>query len=318
MEVNDNTGPRRPGRPRNKRVFYLPEHPRATEILRIIRSPGHNTLPNIIGHDSGFPSRDEPSTSSFYAASILTLLKPWRHPHDLKSSEETWEDALQTFLQTCSEKERDIISNLQHFHSCRQMDAENVEELDPSDDCPQISAYDDADSDSELGEDITVPDVLNCTPPTDDNIENARLQKTVPREYRYASHAVASGRIAGVFDAVRSSELAQSVTTATGGQLVRLGNWLDALKVNAANLFNPNQVPEYQPNQTELADVIRLNQDHDSSTVLPVRTSELAESSIAALDPSCLLPDQRRAYDIITWHLEQTLAGERVWLTCVL
>jgi hypothetical protein len=28
-----------------------------------------------------------------------------------------------------------------------------------------------------------------------------------------------------------------------------------------------------------------------------------------AVDPSCLLKDQRRAYDIIDWHLSETLAG---------
>ncbi|KAH7930557.1 hypothetical protein BV22DRAFT_1000524, partial [Leucogyrophana mollusca] len=33
------------------------------------------------------------------------------------------------------------------------------------------------------------------------------------------------------------------------------------------------------------------------------------EEHVTAVDPSCLLKDQRRAYDIINWHLAETLAN---------
>ncbi|KAG2738880.1 hypothetical protein P692DRAFT_201730439, partial [Suillus brevipes Sb2] len=32
---------------------------------------------------------------------------------------------------------------------------------------------------------------------------------------------------------------------------------------------------------------------------------------MSPIDPSCLLKDQRRAYDIIDWHLSETLEGHK-------
>lgn len=40
--------------------------------------------------------------------------------------------------------------------------------------------------------------------------------------------------------------------------------------------------------------------------------SESSEASLTPVDPSMLRYDQFRAYDIITWHLDQTLAGRKI------
>ncbi|KAF8424995.1 hypothetical protein L210DRAFT_874447, partial [Boletus edulis BED1] len=34
--------------------------------------------------------------------------------------------------------------------------------------------------------------------------------------------------------------------------------------------------------------------------------------NLTAVDPNQLLPDQRRAYDIINWHMEETQSGKNV------
>ncbi|OJA10046.1 hypothetical protein AZE42_07691 [Rhizopogon vesiculosus] len=50
-----------------------------------------------------------------------------------------------------------------------------------------------------------------------------------------------------------------------------------------------------------------LNYDHGVEQVSVVQSK--VQEQPTAVDPSCLLKDQRRAYDIINWHLTETLAG---------
>ena len=46
---------RKPGRKRNERVLYRRNHPRFNQKLCIVRSRGHNQLPNFIGRFSPVP-----------------------------------------------------------------------------------------------------------------------------------------------------------------------------------------------------------------------------------------------------------------------
>src|SRR6266446_8177011 len=64
------------GRKRNMRIPYLPTHPKHKQTQHVVRTTGHNNLPNFIGRY--FPQRDDPDSRSLYCASMLLLLKPWR------------------------------------------------------------------------------------------------------------------------------------------------------------------------------------------------------------------------------------------------
>ncbi|EMD37981.1 hypothetical protein CERSUDRAFT_72611 [Gelatoporia subvermispora B] len=109
---------RRPGRHRNERIAYHPDHPCSKTKQRVMRSPGHNNLPNFIG--SYFPRNDDPGIADFYCASMLVLLKPWRDlSRDLKAKNESWMDALGRFIECAPKKTRDIMSGIQYFHECR-------------------------------------------------------------------------------------------------------------------------------------------------------------------------------------------------------
>ena len=74
-------------------VPYKAPHSRRESRVRVIRQEGHNTRPNIVG--PMLPRNDDPERRSFYCASVLMLLKPWR---DLHLPNQTWEDALLQFL----------------------------------------------------------------------------------------------------------------------------------------------------------------------------------------------------------------------------
>ena len=90
---------RRWGRPLNERIHYLKSHPKYKSKYHIMWDRKHNTLPNFIGRY--FPSRDDDDQRSFYYASMLTLLKPWRDLRtNLKYPSQTWEEAFNVFCST--------------------------------------------------------------------------------------------------------------------------------------------------------------------------------------------------------------------------
>jgi hypothetical protein len=106
---------RRPGRPANERMLYLPQHPKYTKKLRIMRCKGHNQLPNFIGRF--FPRADDPETTRFYCACMLLLLKPWRNiDTDLKLQSQTWPQAFDAFLTGASKKAKDVLSGTHSFY----------------------------------------------------------------------------------------------------------------------------------------------------------------------------------------------------------
>ena len=117
--VNNSDEPRR-GRKPNDRIPYLASHPKQGIVQRILQRPGHNNLPNFIGHY--FPRRDDTETQDLYYASMLMLLKPWRNiVTDLKDTEQTWKEAFHLFVnESGSQGKRvnDILSGIQYFHDC--------------------------------------------------------------------------------------------------------------------------------------------------------------------------------------------------------
>ena len=117
---NINDADRQPGRPINKRLTYLSQHPMHNKTYRVVRTEGHNTLPNFIG--KWFPQRNDTNLTSFYSASMLLLLKPWRDIHtDLKSTNDSWFDSLQNFRDECRQKGNrmeKILSGIQYYHDC--------------------------------------------------------------------------------------------------------------------------------------------------------------------------------------------------------
>lgn len=55
----------------------------------------------------------------FYFASVLALLRPWRHLQDLKSEEKTWREEGESFLEAATSKDRHIIAGLQYYYDTK-------------------------------------------------------------------------------------------------------------------------------------------------------------------------------------------------------
>lgn len=124
------------GAPSNERVPYL-EGTGHGKRCRIIRSAGHETMPNFIGE--WFPRNNVARLHEFYCASALALLKPWRDISDLKTATETFQESLERYLTTGGTKsEREewarLLDNIQYYHEChdaaaKKRQSEREEEL---------------------------------------------------------------------------------------------------------------------------------------------------------------------------------------------
>lgn len=102
----------------NQNCQYLSNHPKKTTHTRVRRSENHNYLPNIVG--SWLPRRDgEESTRPYYFASMLALLKPWRELEDLKTDRESWQSMFDIFMETASQRDRDVVAGCQYFYDSR-------------------------------------------------------------------------------------------------------------------------------------------------------------------------------------------------------
>lgn len=305
---------RKPGRKRNERVLYLPNHPKYTRKLHIIRSRGHNQLPNFIGHY--FPGADDSDTRELYCACMLLLLKPWRDVRiNLKAPSQSWTTAFDLFISTASKKTKDIISGIQYFYESRTA-AEEERERDEDVFVSQSQRTRHVEDDTEfvLGEDVHEDDDTF----TEEGLAALIASQLPFREEMHGRFAVERAKQAKIFASDNISwNLNQSsppVVNATEDDIRNLLQWKTHLEadVNAQNSSSDASRPE---ESGDLGDVRRLTDvptdtSGTSGQVSIMPCNEASELSLPAVNPSQLRPDQFHAYDIITWHLDQTLAGK--------
>ena len=106
---------------------YLSHHPKSGTYHRIPRVDNHNYLPNIVG--PWFPRRDgEENTKSFYYASMLALLKPWRDLQNLKEEEESWKAAFDLFMERGCQRDRDVVAGCQYYYESKNVASNRIEE----------------------------------------------------------------------------------------------------------------------------------------------------------------------------------------------
>ena len=92
---------------------FLPEHPLASSHGTRCRPVGKEKVPNFVG--STLPRCDQ-GDREYYCSVMLTLFKPWRSGLELKTQEQSWDDAFST--QTFSTRQKDIMRNLNIRYEC--------------------------------------------------------------------------------------------------------------------------------------------------------------------------------------------------------
>lgn len=263
---------------------------------------------------------------------MLLLLKPWRNIIDLKGSSQSWEDAYNTFMTSTSQHNRDIVEGIQFFHSCQHA-AELAWESEGRE---AIVAAEKA---ARLEEDINELEELQ----NDDSEEagglqmskagleilKLSLQPTVEDNWGRAAVIIAqdSGILPQDADMQWEVEKGQPVASGSGDDLRNLLKW----QTQMDNITNMQSIGETGGESDEQEQSKHSSQDRTkahskggakkggarvealskSSVENPVGrsniVSEEAEAALPTLDISELRPDQLRVYEIVLWHLEQSL-----------
>ena len=92
---------------------FLPDHPQYnTHEIQCI-SLSEFLVPNFIG---GTLPRCDQGDHEYYCSTMLTLFKPWRTGHDLKGTEETWEQAFNKHIFSLTQ--RGLMSNFNLRYEC--------------------------------------------------------------------------------------------------------------------------------------------------------------------------------------------------------
>ena len=92
---------------------FLSDHPLAKSHGTRCRPVGKEKIPNFVGPT--LPRCDQ-GNREFYCSVMLTLFKPWRSGLELKTQEESWDDAFG--IHRFSDRERKIMRNLNIRYEC--------------------------------------------------------------------------------------------------------------------------------------------------------------------------------------------------------
>ena len=325
-EVDDDSGHPQRGRRKNPRVRYLEKHPLFKSKQRVVRSSGHTNLPNFIG--PYFPRRDDPEVYQFYCACMLVLLKPWRClKTDLKKPDQTWEDSFKEFTATAPTTIHHILSGIQYFHECKSAVKRNQANPDFS------HLADDQDVDTMEGgldlEEDTLPNTQFMPSFTEEGLQEVIASMTPWAERNHGCHAVYIAVQARIFHEDLGSswalELSRNpVSNATGSSLQKLLMWKAQMDANVNQQNSGTGIPSHTEQNDQASATVtgyEGNIDADEGNIFPYNPdapeavarlngdSEIAENALPPVDPSQLKTDQRRAYGIVIWHLDQTLSG---------
>jgi len=264
-------------------------------------------LPNFVGQAP--PCNDDKDTRQLYCTSMLMLLKLWRSLEmDLKHAQETWDEAFTKFSNNAPKDIRNLVSNIQYFHECKTAAHLSAE----------VQMEHVTHESIEMEEDIPRTEVI-----PNDNSQAVAMTEILTREDIHAQLAVEKAKQARVFD---DENLHWDIT---GGRHARVGligdlnvlqDWKaqmegDVNAINQATLNNSMGHGEgdmsgmYGGAGAPGARVIPLSELENQSRSVTHPTIEIAEQALTSIDPSMLKDDQHWAYNIITWHLDQTLGG---------
>ncbi|KAJ8516236.1 hypothetical protein ONZ45_g6447 [Pleurotus djamor] len=308
----DDDAPRRPGRRPNDRIQYLHDHPKHSTVQRVVRTLGHNNLPNFIGRS--FPRRDDDDTEPFYCASMLMLLKPWRDlKTDLKGESQTWREAYDEFITSATPKQLATISNIQYLHESRvAAETEAHQGAQPINVPVSANPEDEFEDESDGLDGGSENTTIRITDELIEGLEDCPAGS--PEGHRHGLLAIEYAKYAGIFqDNEDKWSLGPNASShhASGDDLVNLQKWRSQLAADM-NAAQGGAERSSQDADDSVAGVLTIdNLAGGNGQVCPMEMlDETSEAAIPAVDPTELRPDQRRAYDIVAWHLDETLMGK--------
>ena len=94
---------------------------------------------------------------------MLALLNPWRDLRDLKEENETWENRFNLFIQSASQRDKDVISGSQYYYESKDVVNERGFEEEMETNVVNRGEDDDDIEDENLDESaVNIPMVSRC------------------------------------------------------------------------------------------------------------------------------------------------------------
>ena len=291
------------------------DHPQYEDKIRVVRATGHNTLPNFIG--KWFLRADERDEESLNCAMMLLLLKPWQEVADIRENTSEWKDALEDFLTTASPHCRQFMNSVQDYHQCKataeaedQVTADLTHRFQDDINDTVMQNNDDDEWANEHSNTIWEHNI------TDDDVLHAEATKWCDREALYAEHAIAVARVAGVFpERAMGRTVSWDVLHADEEMLQNMELWRAKFEASSRLSNQSQQSTDPQLMDVDAGDVADMQtqgiiasaDDEDSmGDVLPMN---MVQEPLAAIPREQLMDDQRRAFDIIAYHVRSSLQG---------
>lgn len=310
-ENNTEVYSRTRGRQKSLRIPYLPEagKPMKCRVKRIFE---HETILRFIGQWIPHQKFEE-----IHGASILLLLKPWRHLHDLKSDHESFAQTLTTFLDAASQDKKELIENMQYYHTCWDVAQERRDALCQGksfklfdyerDSPPTTEGMVDNDNTSEGEEEMDAHELIPSRDFVDEeSIERARLRQRDVRDRVFADEAMRLARAANVFEnghAMKAKQRTFLPRQANCDDMEVISNWAAMLKDITLKQLMTNGQENLRVNahQNEILPSLQLlDHEHHNQGTRNLQTVE-GNAMVCPNRPllGILNAEQKKVHDII-------------------
>jgi hypothetical protein len=303
VDEGDNSGKKR-GRPRSKRHNYRDEA-RKPNQCRIVRAKGHEMLPRFVGR--WFARGDDPMIRELYCASMLALLKPWRAMDELIHGHLNFDQSWQTYYATLDQFGRTVVENIQYYHECsesarrrRALGTQLRHEVFPTESALEI---DDEETNDIMQETLSFDY-------TEEDVEDARTNRTTARDRMFGEAAMDIGFEAGFFSSERLQTCYQKNAQRADTNIMDKIHCLEKqLKETVRTISNDDENGDLADDAFTSVENLAFT-SHSVTNPMVVEATDVVLSTREGMERpkyDVLNTVQRRAHDIIERHLKSHL-----------
>lgn len=235
---------------------------------------------------------------------------------DLKQENETWETAFDQFMAMASQRDQDMVSSIQYFYECENsVQKQREKEFDKQFAAAECLCNSDLDMEGEAGEDVTKMEEIF----SEEGLQELLVKQVSFHEEKHRLLAVEHAKAVRIFsNGSRPWELSAAQkqgTHATQADMENLLLWKKQMD-SCVNAQNGGGHPSAIPPSGAPPMVDRLDETSHPDWHLPLEASVIplnnveTKFALAQLDMNELKKDQWHVYEIIMWHLDQTLGGQ--------
>ncbi|KAG0695954.1 hypothetical protein DFH29DRAFT_1004991 [Suillus ampliporus] len=241
---------------------------------------------------------------------MLALLFPWCDLQDIKAAFNDFEAAFVSFSEAASQTDKDVLMHVQYYYECKAAafthheSDDEAPEADTSN-CRNQGSIDSDSEDDEMQIELMEADLLAYKESQTNNCEEL-----------HGLMAIAAAWMKKIFGDEHHNWTCElrGVSIAHGADYIRLQQWQSKMSEDIATLNRDDPLAPQDPDNAGDVAIIsdeELVSDHDGDHGVKQMSALQQEDQdhLSAIDPSHLLKDQRCAYNVIDWHLAETLAG---------